>query len=28
LKPLHHRASQPPVTDLHDRGRDRRKKLR
>ena len=28
LKPLHHRASQPPVTGLDDRGRHRRKKLR
>jgi hypothetical protein len=28
LKPLHHRASQPPVTSLRDRGRHRRKKLR
>jgi len=28
LKPLHHRGTQPPVTGLHERGRDRRKKLR
>lgn len=28
LKPFHHRASQPPVTGLDDRGRHRRKKLR
>ena len=28
LKPLHHRASQPPDTSVRDRGGDRRKKLR
>ena len=28
LKPLRHRASQSPVTDLNNRGRQRRKKLR
>jgi hypothetical protein len=28
LKPLHHRASQPPGTSVRDRGKDRRKKLR
>jgi ribosome-associated translation inhibitor RaiA len=28
LKPLHHRASQPPVAGVHDRGRDGRDKRR